>query len=743
MRNQKSKPKPKINLFPHLLIAATLFSLSKPTRQKDTLQRQIDEYHTHLSKIHNIHVNPNTKEHKVTVDNIYNLLGKAPNGCTSTRSFSQNQNKQYLKAFAEGNCSPVILIPGIGATKLIAKINCKILQKKSPKIFKACGWESCNEHHRYKSLTPLPEYTIWVPGLDSPMSFIRPFFSSKLCFEGMMGFRIVQGKGKNKIKLESVEGVEVRVMGDTAGSDGFADSKCGLEAIEDLAPLSFQPKIARYYRMLATGLEASGYKLGLTMQALPFDWRRKVADDDSRLRLRKILKEMYEMTGKRVTVVSHSLGSYYALDLLWSMGQAEKDRMVARWIALAPPLVGALKSVQTLIGKIGNYSSICSYYFNKEKLRQLDCIFSLGFELKNNILIISNGFPYFFVFFSILMRIDDFTVDVGIFKFGITSTMLDKTLALYEGNDQLVVRRFYRLHQNEPWMEPLLTRISQEHLLDNRKSKKLKKEKRRIPPSTSLSYQGVMSIFPPSTKKCTPGFIDRNPACITGIKFMWDLGQVADKKMNPDTLNDILDLHSYFEESSEILEDAIDSRYDIMENPGVQVNIIYSAMIETTIRLFYKLDPRSWTTRGRFYPPDSMEKAMGDGTVLAASALGPGIKWADQFRRGAMGAKPVNLIELCSNYKRRSSIFDDMAVKRVTKNAYFGMDCGCRSIGSLYRTDGLGCNHANMMSDSKLLTFILNSLKTTEKGKVGQRFLDMSDFEMIKYVRNCELFNQK
>ena len=335
------------------------------------------------------------------------------------------------------------------------------------------------------------------------------------------------------------------------------------------------------------------------------------------------------------------------------------------------------------------------------------------------------------------MNFTDFSLvglsfDFGFFEVGITPEMHDETTSQYQSLNQLVVRRFFRLHLNEPWMAPLLSRMEQEEFFELFNKK--------IPPLPK-QQQGVMSIFPPITKDCTTGFKDRNPACLTGVKFLWDLGQVVDKELNPDTFSDILDLYSTLDNASEIYEESIEARYDVMENPGVQVNIVYSAMHPTLYKQYYNQDPRTKTSSGQIYVPDKQRDAMGDGAVLAASALGPGIKWADQFRRGVEGAKPVNLIELCSKYKRRRSIFNLWREKTVTKNAYFGIKCNCRS--SVWgESTGDNCNHANMLSDRDLVHFVMESLYTKEKGKVGLRFLRMTNEELSNYVKNCRLFRQ-
>jgi hypothetical protein len=59
-------------------------------------------------------------------------------------------------------------------------------------------------------------------------------------------------------------------------------------------------------------------------------------------------------------------------------------------------------------------------------------------------------------------------------------------------------------------------------------------------------------------------------------------------------------------------------------------------------------DPRSKTLAKEFYWPDAYNYELGDGTVVTASAILPGIKWAYEFNEEPEKTKPVKFIEICS-----------------------------------------------------------------------------------------------
>ena len=45
----------------------------------------------------------------------------------------------------------------------------------------------------------------------------------------------------------------------------------------------------------------------------------------------------------------------------------------------------------------------------------------------------------------------------------------------------------------------------------------------------------------------------------------------------------------------------------------------------------------------------------------------------------------------------------------------------------MFQAKGEGCEHTAMVSDSKLLSFLLNSVKTGEKGVVSEKFQAMNE----------------
>jgi hypothetical protein len=56
-----------------------------------------------------------------------------------------------------------------------------------------------------------------------------------------------------------------------------------------------------------------GYQSGLTMQPLPYDFRYGILASSTPKLLPQSLNNLYYITGKKVTIVAHSLGTLHTL----------------------------------------------------------------------------------------------------------------------------------------------------------------------------------------------------------------------------------------------------------------------------------------------------------------------------------------------------------------------------------------------------------------------------------------------
>ena len=105
-----------------------------------------------------------------------------------------------------------------------------------------------------------------------------------------------------------------------------------------------------------------GYVSGLTMQPLVYDWRRFVTQNRLINKYVTILEEMKKITGKRVTIISHSLGSVVTWRNLLNIEQSKKDSLISRWIAVAPAFLGSQEATINVIGLSADIQTLIDSY---------------------------------------------------------------------------------------------------------------------------------------------------------------------------------------------------------------------------------------------------------------------------------------------------------------------------------------------------------------------------------------------
>lgn len=369
-------------------------------------------------------------------------------------------------------------------------------------------------------------------------------------------------------------------------------------------------------------------------------------------------------------IVAHSFGNMQVAHNLWNMPQADKDKYIARYIALAPPYLGSPLLTAGLIGYADNY--VVNLY-----------ITSLGVTPK--------------------MFKDGFTGSKGIYN--------------------LMPKDTCKKNENKSWFKAFKARIQAE------------KYKKRQPSGT------IMDIFPQPTETCNSGFKSRDKMCRFDFFDLSKIGSVFNEEVDTYNMGYILKKYGVGYQEEKFWSQNYDERWETLPNLGVQTNILFSTTVPSKKHFNFKTDPRTQTKQFKIVNPD-WDMGYGDGSVLASSAIIPGIKWADDFKNKVSGAKPVNFIEVCSEYKRRNTVFEGSS-KSVTRNSYFGVSCQCKGTSS-YPTDGSGCDHVKLVSDTKTIELVLNTAIDYQKAastSTRSAFESKSDSFYVDYENNCRLLN--
>ena len=588
--------------------------------------------------------------------------------CTGGKNPKYMLKHSYLEAFEKGPCSPTVFVPGIMGSLMIAEINCKELRSKRPQLFKDCGWKRCFGWGFGK---PSSEYKAWIPKLSGPMSLVDlTNIRANRCFTGIFGLTPTEKNGK--VEMNPPPGVRISTVGSSPKTSTYdKEGRCGFTAVEELLPLPINFSGFHYFRYLRKAFKHRGYVRGLTMQALPYDFRVDFRENKLKTKFKNAVDRLHEVTGKKVNIIAHSFGNYQTVNYLWNTPQAEKDQKVARYFALAPPFIGAAKIALSMLGMDPSFSKK--------------------------------------ILFS---------------ELGMTPYSFKNAFAYYQGVFNLMPHDAFEPNKNEPWMKAVQARIQAE------------KEGKDMPKGT------VMDMFPSVNAVCNDGFEEREQGkCHTFLDYWVEYGQILDKKVTAKNMPEMLKEFGYSVWSPKIYGQSRDDRFIKWPTLGVQTNIIYGAATSTMKKFYYDKNPKELTSKDKMLLTSKVDEVMGDGSVTATSAILPGIKWADDFNNKVKGAKPVNLIEICSAYQRRETVFEGNT-KQVTKNAYYGIDCECKGTPDK-KKEGRDCaEHNTMLEDVQVIKFLLDSCTDGQPGKTGERFKKMSRYSLSNYVKKCKMFNE-
>lgn len=277
------------------------------------------------------------------VGQVWSSLNAEPNAdlknvCLNGKDPSKMDERTYMTTFAQGPCSPLVLLPGVLASILRVEINdCAAFQAADPATFTACGWNTCAGGPN----SPLKEYQMWVPNVDSPMTIVSGNELNKDCFAGLIEV-VFDTEGGKFVPIQK-PGITLSVTGYTP--ETITTSQCGTKALEDFINDIPNPEMTEYFKLMIQRLDLMGYRSGLTMQAVPYDFRLSSGFDQASKNLPGIIKGLFQFTNKKVVIAAHSMGNMKAAFGLWNMPQADKDNFIQMYLAIAPPWSGATKPI--------------------------------------------------------------------------------------------------------------------------------------------------------------------------------------------------------------------------------------------------------------------------------------------------------------------------------------------------------------------------------------------------------------
>lgn len=269
------------------------------------------------------------------------------NICVGGQDPDKMTTAEYLKAFAEGPCSTFVAMGGLSSTLLEIQIDCNTLMSKEPEIFQVCGWTRCSWNVFGGS--PKPEYRLWVPDPLGPLNVMSSNGQSSECFTKLFYLNYDSTK-TGRSAFTNVEGVTITWFGNT--NETVKHQQCGITAYGEMmeVPAVTLPRIMASWIFMNTFLRSMGYRSGLTLQMLPYDFRYPIQYNDASYTLLRSLQLLNALTGKKAVIAGHSLGVEMTVYFMSKMSQADKDAYVSSAIGIGGPFDGAGEASPLLFG---------------------------------------------------------------------------------------------------------------------------------------------------------------------------------------------------------------------------------------------------------------------------------------------------------------------------------------------------------------------------------------------------------
>ena len=286
-----------------------------------------------------------------------NLSSDDTDGCLVSKSEAYkilkekyNLNPDYINIddnirFILGKCNPIIYVPGLYASRLVASINCKVLKLDFLNFVKMrlfCGNTVCID-----DTDEIEEYVIFPALLDSPFQIRVNSRTNK--FTACQGFFYSFYNSKNECPENNCrysDAIRISFYGGT--KETKSESQCGINSLENILYFGklFPPAIvnkltsANFYVMIQY-YRNMGYRDGFSASGLSFDYRRYIHSNKFfENSLIYEINRLYRNTGKPVIIISHSLGG---LLVLANFIRMRKDILskVKSFVPIVPPIAGS------------------------------------------------------------------------------------------------------------------------------------------------------------------------------------------------------------------------------------------------------------------------------------------------------------------------------------------------------------------------------------------------------------------
>lgn len=609
------------------------------------------------------------------------------NYCTNNIPVDTLDSKDYLREFAKGPCSPTTLTPGIAGTKLRVLIQCEKLRDFSPEIFSSCGWNRCSyewyESWKWWIEVPKNEYNLWIPEIWSSETPINT--NTRNCFTSLIGKTYLYMKESNDVKDIKVPGLDAEIYGETPMTS--SDSDCLMTSVTKILYPVIYLNYFKYFEVIRENLARMGYVSGLTMQALPMDFRQSYQMNNLSKKMMSTVKNMKDLTGKKVVMIAHSLGNLNMYYNLMRIPTKTRQKYVERVVSIAPPFLGSVKVLQ-------DFSFGTAEYFK----------WNLGIDFEH------------------------FGKVVG----GLQS--------MYE---QLPTDTYWKHHDKE-WIKQILRRKDYENLgnVQNATSWYNETDSKPFPfqPNRSEICNNITggsdgkNVTQNSTHSCRLDLFDYKTFIeINGTQY------------GTNNLTDFFQDHGITKDGGDLYDWTRNKGlFSDFVNPEIEWTVIFASHMDTLKWAKYNNDLP--LDNHNFIDPDEVMNTYGDSTVSTISSTTAFLKWAWEFDNkkkineltdNSQDPKPVTFVHVCSEVKQRG-FYDSVSkdgVNLKTKNDYIGLGCMCTN-----ESDKGNCDHMNMVEDEYLVQYLAEILVGGVRSKLPKNVNNMTNREFFEIKSSCKVY---
>ena len=263
--------------------------------------------------------------------------------------------------FIFGKCNPVLYIPGLYASRLIATINCKILKNEFSNFVKTrlfCGDTICKDDS-----DEIEEHVIFPTIMDSPFQIRVQDKYNK--YTACLAFFYSFYNSKNECPNNNCrysDAIRISYNGGTQKSK--EKSQCGINSLENVLdggkaiPSLIMNKLvdANFYVMIQN-YRKMGYKDGFSAAGVSFDYRRYIHSNKFfENALIYQINRLYRNTGKKVVIITHSLGGLHVLANLLRMREDIRDK-VKSFVPMVPPFAGSSHLLEAYLYGLSDFDS--------------------------------------------------------------------------------------------------------------------------------------------------------------------------------------------------------------------------------------------------------------------------------------------------------------------------------------------------------------------------------------------------